>query len=327
MMLGLGTIGTSFITPEFIDAALGSGRYQLARIYSRHESSARKLAAQYDQPAITTDLAELFNDEAVDVVYVASPNSLHYEQAKAALTAGKHVIIEKPIVQSAAELEDLLAIGKEKGLLVVEAARHVFEPNFQLVKQRLAAKGETPWGATLSYAKYSSRIDDFFAGKVPNIFSKTFAGGALNDLGIYLVYAGVAWFGAPQKATYAPQHLANGVDGSGMITLTYPTFNVYLHVAKNYTTYDPAEIYFGKETWRLNHIQMIDESAKIIHKNGEESPLELGAVAENTMGNEAQAFATFIEEANDPAVQAEYAAFHTLMRQVMQVMDELRSQR
>ncbi|MDO4670957.1 MAG: Gfo/Idh/MocA family oxidoreductase [Aerococcus sp.] len=325
-MLGLGTIGTSFITPEFIDAALKSERYQLVRVYSRHADSAQELAAKYNNAAITTDLEELFHDDRVDVVYVASPNSLHFEQAKAALLAGKHVIIEKPVVQSEAELKELLDIANEKGKVVVEAARHVFEPNFQAVKQKLSEHDSKPWGATLSYAKYSSRIDDFFAGKTPNIFTKKFAGGALNDLGIYLVYAAVAWFGAPDRATYVPQHLGNGIDGSGMMALTYPTFNVYLHVAKDYTTYDPAEIYFGKETWRINHIQMIDETAEIINKDGSSESLGLDEVTSGTMDDEAQAFATFIEQAGDPAVQKQYAEFHNLMIKVIRVMDELRTQ-
>ncbi|MDO4680670.1 MAG: Gfo/Idh/MocA family oxidoreductase [Aerococcus sp.] len=326
-MLGLGTIGTSFITPEFIDAALKSGHYNLARVYSRHESSAKQLAEQYNNAPITTDVDALFHDEQVDVVYIASPNSLHFEQAKAALEAGKHVIIEKPVVQSEAELKELIALGKEKGRLVVEAARHVFEPNFQKVKSLLAAAPEKPWGATLSYAKYSSRIDDFFAGKTPNIFTKEFAGGALNDLGIYLVYAGVAWFGAPERAIYVPQHLENGVDGSGIMALVYPTFNVYLHVAKNYTTYDPTEIYFGKSTWQINHIQMIDNTAKVIHKDGQEESLDLAPVTSGTMDDEAVAFAQFIEEADNEEIQKRYADFQQLMLDVIRVMDELRTQR
>lgn len=63
--------------------------------------------------------------------------------------------------------------------------------------------------------KYSSRYDQVLAGEVPNIFSTRFSGGALMDLGVYLVYATIGWFGMPSEVHYFPRKISTGVDGLG----------------------------------------------------------------------------------------------------------------
>ncbi len=63
--------------------------------------------------------------------------------------------------------------------------------------------------------KYSSRYDQVLDGEEPNIFSTHFSGGALMDLGVYLVYAAVAWFGMPKEVHYFPRKISTGVDGLG----------------------------------------------------------------------------------------------------------------
>ncbi|MDZ7835107.1 MAG: Gfo/Idh/MocA family oxidoreductase [Alkalibacterium sp.] len=182
--LRLGTIGTSGITEQFIEAAKQSGEYTYQGVYSRHMSKADDFKNRFGAEETYDDFDAFLNAEAIDVVYVASPNSLHFSQARDVIAHGKHAIVEKPMVTSLKEWKELTDLAREKGVVVVEAARHIFEPNF--VKLTQLIKGfDGISGATLTYSKYSSRYDNVLDGEEPPIFSPKFAGGAANDLGIY----------------------------------------------------------------------------------------------------------------------------------------------
>lgn len=105
-MLKLGVIGTGWITKQFVDAAAATKAYTLTAVYSRHQESAQTFIDQ-TAPATAYTKMDDFLGSDVDVVYIASPNSLHASQALAALDAGKHVIVEKPLVATAMEFEKL----------------------------------------------------------------------------------------------------------------------------------------------------------------------------------------------------------------------------
>ena len=92
-MLKLGIIGTSAISHSFLAATKETGHYELRAIYSRTLEKASSFAQPYGQVAFYDDLIA-FLDSDLDVIYIASPNSLHYPQAKLALLAKKHVILE-----------------------------------------------------------------------------------------------------------------------------------------------------------------------------------------------------------------------------------------
>ena len=96
-MLKLGIIGTSSISHHFLEAAHTSGKFQLSAVYSRKIETAEKFVEQYQGVKLFDQLNDFFND-SFEVVYIASPNSLHYSQAKMALSAGKHVILKNQLL-------------------------------------------------------------------------------------------------------------------------------------------------------------------------------------------------------------------------------------
>ena len=103
----IATIGTSFITEWFLSAAAKIDNAQPIAVYSRNEAKGKALAEQFQIDKVYTDLDSMWNDDEIECVYVASPNSLHYQHALAALKAGKHVICEKPFTSTAEELKEL----------------------------------------------------------------------------------------------------------------------------------------------------------------------------------------------------------------------------
>ncbi len=159
-MLKLGVIGTGAISHHFIEASHASGEYQLVAVYSRKLETAATFASRYQDIQLFDQLGDFFKS-SFDVVYIASPNSLHFVQAKAALSAGKHVILEKPAVTQPQEWLDLRQTAEKNNCFIFEAARNYHEEAFTTIKNFLADKQVL--GADFNYAKYSSKMPDLLA--------------------------------------------------------------------------------------------------------------------------------------------------------------------
>jgi predicted dehydrogenase len=91
----------------------------------------------HPQARTTTDFDQLLTDPEVDAVVIATPVVTHYELAKQALTAGKHVFVEKPQAQSSAEAEELVALAQEKGLVLMPGYLLLYHPALEQLKQLL----------------------------------------------------------------------------------------------------------------------------------------------------------------------------------------------
>ena len=298
-MLKLGIIGTSSISHHFLEAAHTSGKFQLATVYSRKIETAEKFVEQYQGVKLFDQLNDFFND-SFDVVYIASPNSLHFSQAKMALSAGKHVILEKPAVTQPQEWQDLVEIAQENQCFIFEAARNYHEEAFTVIKNFLADKQVL--GADLNYAKYSSKMPALLSGNTTNVFSDRFAGGALMDLGIYPIYAAVRLFGKALDATYQAQQLDNTIDLNGDGILSYPGYQVHIKAGKNITSNLPCEIYTTDGTLTLNTIEHV-RSAIFTDHQGNETHLPIQQ-APHTMTEEVAAFANMIKQPNLELYQA-----------------------
>jgi len=114
----IGTVGTNFIVDNFIDAAAKTGKAEIKACYSREAGSAEAFAKKHGLPRHYADREKFLSDAGLDFIYVAAPNSLHYEWCRNALDAGRNVICEKPFVSRAGELRELIALAKEKRLFL-----------------------------------------------------------------------------------------------------------------------------------------------------------------------------------------------------------------
>lgn len=313
-MLKFGIIGTGAISHHFIEATHTSGEYQLVAVYSRKIETAERFSFHYSNVTIFDHLDEFFK-HPFDVVYIASPNSLHFSQAKAALSAGKHVILEKPAVTQPHEWQELMEIAKENQRFIFEAARNYHEEAFATIKDFLADKQVL--GADFNYAKYSSKMPNLLAGDTPNVFSDRFAGGALMDLGIYPLYAAIRLFGKPSHATYQAQQLDNSIDLNGDGILSYPEYQVHIKAGKNITSNLPCEIYTTNGTLTLNTIEHV-QSAIFTDHQGNEVHLPIQQ-APHTMTEEVAAFADMINQP-DQTLYQQWLTDATDVHQVLYTM-------
>ena len=138
----IATIGTSFITEWFLSAAAKIDNAEPIAVYSRNEQKGKDLASQYGIQKVYTDLDAMLKDDEIKCVYVASPNSLHYQHASAALKAGKHVICEKPFTSTTKELKELSELAKSKHLFLFEAIVTIHMPNYISLKEKLPELGD-----------------------------------------------------------------------------------------------------------------------------------------------------------------------------------------
>lgn len=297
-MLKLAVIGTGAIIHHFIEAAHASGEYQLVAVYSRKLETAATFASRYENIQIFDRLEDFFKS-SFDLVYIASPNSLHFAQAKAALSASKHVILEKPAVTQPQDWLNLIQTAEKNNCFIFEAARNYHEKVFTTIKNFLADKQIL--GADFNYAKYSSKMPDLLAGQAPNVFSDRFAGGALMDLGIYPLYASVRLFGMAQDATYHAQQLDNSMDLNGDGLLFYPDYQVHIKAGKNITSNLPCEIYTTDGTLTLNTIEHV-RSAIFSDHQGNQVQLPIQQ-APHTMTEEVAAFAQMIQQPDQTLYQ------------------------
>lgn len=322
-MIKLGIIGTNWITEQFINACQTANTFELTTVYSRTKDKAMQFGSKYGAKEYFDDLDQFFKEGSFETVYIASPNSMHHSQALQAIQYEKHVIVEKPIASNPSQFGELKqALKAHSNVRLFEAARHVHQENFEVIKNQIK-KLELVQGASLTYAKYSSKYDQFLSGSEPNVFSLKFDGGALQDLGIYIVYDAVAWFGVPDKAEYFPIKLSSGVDGRGVALLTYPDFQVELNVGKNINSKMSSEIYGLKDTIQIDNPA---ELSQVFYIDSEGTEHRIGQKNDsNPMIQESEDFANVINNLQDDSCIKKYENWLKLSEEVNQVLYKLRS--
>lgn len=216
----IGTIGSGFIVRTILSKVAVTEGMECKAVYSRKYETGKALADDFGVEKVYTDLDEMLQDPELDFIYIASPNSLHYDHVKRALNAGKNVLCEKPMVPTGAEAAELIALAQEKGLFLFEAITSLYHPHFSWIRERMAEIGKLQM-ITASYCQYSSRYDILKAGGQTNIFDPAFKTGALMDINVYCVYFVVGLLGRPDKVQYFAGKFDNGIDTHGTVVLQY----------------------------------------------------------------------------------------------------------
>ncbi|HBR1526334.1 TPA: Gfo/Idh/MocA family oxidoreductase [Klebsiella pneumoniae] len=215
----LGILGTGMIVKDvlsFINDIHFESISILGTESTRDETL--KLVTQCNNGFAYFDYDELLESD-VDTIYVALPNHLHYTFALKALHKGKHVIIEKPIVLRAQELEKLSAIAYEKKLILLEAMNIHYLNSYNSLRKDIKKLGDIKL-VSLNYSQLSSRYEDFKNNVIHPAFDARKGGGALMDINIYNLHFIVGLFGMPVTVNYEA-NVVRGVDVSGMLFLDY----------------------------------------------------------------------------------------------------------
>ncbi len=297
-MIRFATLGTSAITERFIEAARRVDDVEVAVAVSRDEARARVFADRQAIPAASTDLAALAADGRIDAVYIGSPNGAHAAQARDAIAAGLHVLLEKPATPTAAEVEELVAASRARGVILFEGMRNVYDPGFAVVRELLPLVG-TVRRASFGLCQRSARYDLVLQGETPNIFDPALAGGALYDLGVYPLSAAVDLFGAPVGVSGRFVMIPTGVDGAGTALLDYRGLVVDIAFSKITASTRPSEVQGELGTLTIDRIT--DPRSIVFTPHAGEPQEHAVEAADNNMQYEVARFAALVRGEADPA--------------------------
>lgn len=244
----IGTIGTGMIVNKILEAVNQTSGIECEAVYSRTEETGRELADRFGIMKVYTDLDEMCRDCRIDFIYIASPNSLHYEQAKKAMEYGKHVICEKPFTVTLEEAKELADTARKKHLFLLEGITTMYLPNYELLRSKIKEIGNLKLMLCV-FCQYSGRYDLLLDGNTPNVFNPVYAGGALMDINLYNIYFAVGLFGKPLEVTYYADKHENGIDTNGILILKYENFI--------------CQCTGAKDTWCENSVQILGDKGYI----------------------------------------------------------------
>ncbi|MCQ2197565.1 MAG: Gfo/Idh/MocA family oxidoreductase [Bacteroidaceae bacterium] len=211
----VGIIGAGWIAHKMAQALAPLKEAEVYAIASRSEYKAREFASTYGIPKAYGSYDELVSDAEVDLVYIATPHSHHYAHARLALEHNKAVLVEKAFTANAREAEELLNMAKERGVFITEAIWTRYMPLSHKVKELMESGiiGEPRiLTATLCYMMENKE----------RIVRPDLCGGALLDLGVYVLNFARMYFGTDITRTITNCHLGpTGMDMMESISLSY----------------------------------------------------------------------------------------------------------
>jgi predicted dehydrogenase len=189
-LVGYGMAGRVFHAP--VIASVGGLR--LRKVVERRAEESR---ARYPWVEVVRDLDALLEDEGVELVVVTTPNAAHFEQARRALAAGKHVVVEKPFTVTSDEAAQLAELARERGLVLSVHHNRRWDGDFLTVRKLLDA------GLLGRLVEFESRFDRFRNQPRPGAWREEEGPGAglLYDLGSHLIDQALRLFGRPRAVT------------------------------------------------------------------------------------------------------------------------------
>lgn len=218
-LIGYGFGGAVFHAP-MITAVEG---LELSIIYTSNEE---KVKLSYPDMQVTTNLQEIWNRTDIELIVISTPNTSHYELARSALEAGKHVIIDKPFVINISEGNLLIELAEAKGKLLSVYQSRRFDSDFKTVQKLIT---EQRLGEMYSFEAHYDR----FRPEVKDRWKERDEAGAgtLYDLGSHLIDQSLQLFGMPLtvNAHCMAQRAGSQVNDYFHLILDYGDFPVILH--------------------------------------------------------------------------------------------------
>ena len=177
-ILRVGIIGTGWIAEKAAITLAGLSMCEAYAVGSRTQEKADEFARKWDVKKAYGSYAELMADPDVDLVYVGTPHSHHYDVTREALLAGKPCLVEKAFMANRRQAQEIIDLAHERKVFLAEAIWTRYQPVVNMVRE-LINNGRigTPrlLTATLGYSM----------GEKPRIMRADLCGGALLDLGVY----------------------------------------------------------------------------------------------------------------------------------------------
>ena len=244
----------------------GHPELELYAVAAREAPRAQAFAAVHGVQKAYGGYEAMLRDPALELVYIATPHSHHYGHIKLCAAHGKHVLCEKAFTVNARQADDALRFARSRGVLATEAIWTRYQPMRAMIDKALA---DGMIGAPrLVTASLGYPITD-----VPRIVRPELAGGALLDVGVYVLNFAEMIFGRPQSVHGLCQKGDTGVDLTDALTLAWGDGRLANLTATATAVADRAGVVYGTEGYlwvdNINNpqrLQVYDRSGRCVHR-------------------------------------------------------------
>ena len=243
-----GIIGCGKIAAKFAQDLRHVPNAQLYAVASRSSDNATAFAAKFDAGTAYDSYEKLVRDPKVDVVYIATPHTYHYEHTLLCLKHNKAVLCEKPFAMNEKQVQEMIATAKEQSCFLMEAFWTYFLPHFTEVEKFVQSGA---YGTIRRMeANFGFKADPNPEGR---LFNKALGGGSLLDIGIYPLFLSLVFLGMPETVEATAQISDTGVDKRCDMLLTYPGgVQAKLYSTLVEETDSTAEIFMENGSVRMN---------------------------------------------------------------------------
>lgn len=206
-MLRVGILGCGNIAAKVADSLKGSKKVVIAGVASRERNKAKKFAAAHCPDAkVFTGYEKLAASDEIDLIYITTPNTYHYEHAIMCIKEYKNILVEKPFAMSKAEADSIFFEAKNRGVFVAEAMWTSYTP---LHKKALELIAQDKIGAV----KYVSANLGYDIENMPRLNSQVLGGGSYLDLGVYTTNFALSFMGDDIKVSRVfARQISSGID-------------------------------------------------------------------------------------------------------------------
>ena len=211
-----GIIGTGGIAKAFAMDLHHLKGHNISAVLSRSENSAKKFSSQFSECNGYYNNKEFFALKNIDAVYIATPNTLHCKQTIKALEAKKPVLCEKPFAMNQAEANSMVEYSKTNNTTLLEGMWTRYLPHIDKIRELL---NNNIIGQIQSI--FACHSQDLRHSDNPRLWTKELGGGALLDLGIYVVSFSHMILGKPKEIIAKSVFTKNGVDAKTSMIFEY----------------------------------------------------------------------------------------------------------
>lgn len=241
----IGVLGTGRIVNTVVQTLHVLENAECYAIASRTMERAKEAAEEYGFEKAYGTYEELVADPQVELVYIATPHSRHYEDMKLCVEHNKPVLCEKSFTMNAEQAKEIQKLAAEKKVFVAEAIWTRYMPSRQMI-QELLDSGIIGKVSTLT-ANLSYIIHD-----KKRIVTPELAGGALLDVGVYGINFATMHFGTEiERMETSVQFTETGVDGMESITIFYKNGRMAVLTHGIYARSDRKGIFYGDKGYMV----------------------------------------------------------------------------
>ena len=188
-MFNIGIIGCGTMSARMADAIKGDPDMRIAGVASRDRNKGKKFAKTHCEDAkVYTGYEKLAAAKDIDLIYIATPNTCHYENAITCIKEHKNVLIEKPFAMSKAEADSIFTEAKNRGVFVCEGMWPNFMPLHKKIKEWID-------GGRIGSVSYINANLGYDLSEVKRLYDPVLGGGAYLDLGVYTTNLALSFMG------------------------------------------------------------------------------------------------------------------------------------